>query len=205
MDVFNGRPGDRRNFVHKRIIGAIKGFATGGPLGAIAGAVSGGGGGGGRSLVPSCGEGFYRDTNGNCQPLLGTPREGFIAEVQRFLPSGFTGRQEVGAAVMGQYGAALEPGIRPTNTRVCPPKTVLGSDGLCYNRRDIRNKERMWPKGRAPLLTGGEMRCISIASRAANKLQRKQKQLIELGMLKGPPVRRQKKLAAGHHAHVAHD
>ena len=82
----------------------------------------------------------------------------------------------------------------------------MGTDGLCYNKRDISNKERFWPRGRRPLLTGGEMRCISIASSAAKKLQRKQKQLRELGLLKAPPTRRPKKqLAAGHHAHVSHD
>ena len=113
----------------------------------------------------------------------------------------------LGEAVMGRYGAALQPGVKQTHTRFCPRGAVLALDGLCYNRKDVTNKERWWPKGRRPLLTGGEMRAISIASSAAKKLQRKQKQLRELGLLKAPPARRpkQKQLAAGHHAHVAHD
>jgi len=60
--------------------------------------------------------------------------------------------------------------------------------------------------GTRPLLTGGEMRCIRIASRAAGRLKTKTKQLQKMGMLEKPrraSVRRA--LAPGHHAHVAHD
>jgi len=204
MEQFMGRPGDRRNFVHKKIFkvatGIAGGFFSGGPLGAIRGGITAITG--GRRDAPPCPSGFHMTTTG-CVPLVTTGLPVAFPVAGR--PTSF---QDAGPgdAVMGQFGAALEPGIRSTATRVCPRGTVLGTDGLCYNRRDIKNSERWWPKGRAPLLTGGEMRCISIASRAANKLQRKQKQLIELGMLK-PPARRstQKRLAPGHHAHVQHD
>lgn len=104
-----------------------------------------------------------------------------------------------GNAVMGQYGAGLEPEAFPVITRRCIPGMVLGRDLICYNRRDIRNDERRWPRGRRPLLTGGDMRCISVASRAAKKLETKTKQLRKMGMLKALPKRARapKRLAAG--------
>jgi len=123
--------------------------------------------------------------------------------------STFGGRSGVardfGTAEMGQFGAGLNPAVFLTETRRCPRGAVLGSDGLCYNRRDIANTNRMWPRGRRPLLTGGEMRCISIASSASKKLQRKQKQLQDMGMLPKPSKRGRRALPAGHHAHVAHN
>jgi len=110
---------------------------------------------------------------------------------------------DFGDAVMGQFGAGLEPDTRETSTRLCPRGSVLATDGLCYDH--LPNHHRMWPRGRRPLLTGGEMRCISIASRAANKLQRKEKQLRGMGMLPPLPKLRRLKKLPGHHAHVAHD
>lgn len=207
MNSLLGKPGDRRNFVHKRIFGAIKGFVSGGPLGAVGGFVGGGGvPATAELLVPAgCPPGFWRHPNGECLPLKGRELPGPVAGLQRFIPGGATGMTEFGDAVLGQYGAALEPGIRSMDTRVCPRGTVLGLDGLCYNRRDLRNSERMWPRGRRPLLTGGDMRCISIAAAAAKKLQKKQKQLQAMGMLKKPSPRRARALAPGHHQHVEHD
>lgn len=111
-----------------------------------------------------------------------------------------------GNAVMGQFGAALEPEQFQTLTRRCPRGAVLGLDGLCYNRRDLRNTERMWPRGTAPLLTGGDMRCIRIAARAGTKLTRKTKQLRAMGMMPAlPKPRKAKALPPGHHAHVEHN
>jgi len=222
MEMFNGRPGDRRNFVHKRIIGAIGGaiggVIKGGPLGGIGGAI-GGFAGGGRSQVPTttvvpgqtfapqrCPPGFFTDTSGQCVPLTTGKRGGISGAIQRFLPGGETGLLEFGEAVNGQFGVALEPGFRDCKpVAVCPRGAVLGSDGLCYNKSAISNKNRMWPMGRKPLLTGGEMRCISIAAGAAKRLERKQKQLQKMGMLKKPSTSRRRALPSGHHAHVAHD
>ncbi len=132
---------------------------------------------------------------GKCVPtspisLISDPRAALRAP--GFPPGGpvFNGPPDpFGQARVGRFGAGLEPAVRQTSTRTCPRGAVLAVDGLCYNRRDIRNSERWWPRGRRPLLTGGEMRCISVASSAAKKLQRKQKQLQELGLLK-PPARR---------------
>jgi len=222
IDQHNGRPGDVRNFVHKRIIGAIGGaiggVIKGGPLGGIGGAL-GGFFGGGRKPAPvsslpipfvpqrvaSCPPGFWRHPNGDCLPLQGAPKPGTRGALERLIPFGQTGVTEFGEAVMGQFGAALEPGFRESSTAVCPPGTVLGIDRLCYNKGDIKNKERAWPRGRKPLLTGGEMRCISIAAGAAKRLERKQKQLQKMGMLKKPSTSRRRSLPSGHHAHVSHD
>jgi len=106
-------------------------------------------------------------------------------------------------AVTGQFGAGFEASIISREMRLCPPKTVLGVDGVCYNRRDLRNDERAWPRGRRPLLTGGEVRAISTASAAAKKLQRKQKQLQELGLLP-KPQRARRALLPGHRATLTH-
>ena len=218
MDIHNGRPGDVRNFVHKRIFGAVKGavggFISGGPVGAFTGGVSGFTRGGGLRTTPvsfaparGCPAGFIMDPRtGECIELRGRARPGVLPAIQRTLPGGFTGRTEFGEAVLGRFGAALEPGVREMDTLVCPRGTVLGLDDLCYNRRDIKNSERKWPRGTRPLLTGGDMRAIRIASAAANKLQAKQKQLREMGMLPpAPKARKRKALPSGHHAHVAHD
>jgi len=76
----------------------------------------------------------------------------------------------VGNAVMGQYGAALEPGNMQIARAVCVRGMVLGNDNLCYNRSQIRNGDRMWPRGRRPLLTGGDMRAISTAARTTRRI-----------------------------------
>ena len=109
-----------------------------------------------------------------------------------------------GVPVMGRFGAGFEPSVMMTDTRRCGRGAVLGVDGICYNKRDLRNNERFWPRGRRPLLTGGEMRAISTASSAAKKLQRKQKQLESLGLLKRPAPRSRRALPAGHTAQLTH-
>ena len=112
-------------------------------------------------LDPGAGTGFPGD------PLPGT-RE-FLAGPQ-------------GEAVMGRYGAGMVPIELQRRHADCTAGgtvrgMVLGNDGICYNKRDLRNAERMWPKGRQPLLTGGEQRAISIAAVAAGKLGRSRKRL----------------------------
>ena len=99
----------------------------------------------------------------------------------------------VGEAVMGRYGAALEPGFFTLNKRVCLEGMVLGKDKLCYNKGSISNKERLWPAPTRPLLTGGEMSAIRKASAAARKFQRTGKRFQSLGFLKPPPAARARK------------
>ena len=95
-----------------------------------------------------------------------------------------------GEAVMGRYGAAMVPGSKMIDRAVCLPGMVVANDGLCYNKSQIKNADREWPRGRRPLLTGGEMRAISVAHRAASKLEKTQKRLMAMGMLKKPASRR---------------
>lgn len=65
----------------------------------------------------------------------------------------------------------------------CGRGAVLGQDGLCYDKRSISNRQRMWPRARKPLLTGGDLNCIAKASRAANRMKTQTKRLKKLGML----------------------
>lgn len=156
-----------------------------------------------------CRPGFFRNASNICAALPASvphatrPFERELAR-SRGDPSIFNGGIEdadfamlddFGAARVGRFGAGIEPSVVDRRFRKCPTGSVLGkreADGswLCYNRRDLSNKERKWPRGRRPLLTGGEMRAISIAAAAARKLQAKQKQLQELGLLKKPAARR---------------
>ena len=110
---------------------------------------------------------------------------------------------EVGEAVMGRYGAALEPGVMMIERSVCLPGMNLGNDGLCYNKGAITNKQRQWPRGRRPLLTGGDMRAIGIAARAGSKLDRTTKRLRALGMMKALPKGRGRPPAHAHAKPVA--
>lgn len=224
-----GKPGDVRGFVH-RTIGRIAGRLGGILPGPVGGVLRVGGrllGGSALTLTAEqvrqrggrhgrgCGPPAFRLANDDCVmptaanlaqearetgvPFIGQDPQDWAS------PSSGFGRP-VGEAVMGRYGAAMQPFARSTTTSFCLPGMVLGDDNLCYNRGEVPNKRRKWPRGRRPLLTGGDMRCISIANAAARKLQRKEKQLQSMGMLKKPAPRpRQKLLAAGHHAHIEHN
>jgi len=85
-------PNDRRGFIHKRTLGALSGFITGGPSGAVSGFIN-------RGqptprvqplLVPtlqpaSCGPGFEMTADGRCRRL------GVVGTGQRLLPGGASG------------------------------------------------------------------------------------------------------------------
>jgi len=95
----------------------------------------------------------------------------------------------VGNAVMGRYGAGLAPGVMSIDRAVCLKGMRLGNDGLCYNKSQINNKQRMWPRGQRPLLTGGDMRAITIAARAGRRMEKTKIRLQGLGMMKTPKPR----------------
>lgn len=157
------------------------------------------------NLVPGrCPTGFILSPSGQCTALTSSPtpgkqscppgtvydpQGGFCAS-----PKSPVGEKHLsdqyGEAVLGRYGAALVPGNRVTNVATCPRGTVLGKDGLCYNKRDLRKSERAWPPGRKPLLTGGDLNAISRAGQAARKLEHSRKTLRSLGLIKAPPKRR---------------
>jgi len=132
---------------------------------------------------------MVRDSAGRCR----TPTSGE-----------FGGEQfGVGEAVMGRYGAALEPGSMIIDRAVCLKGMTLGNDGLCYNKGAITNAQRQWPRGRRPLLTGGDMRAIGIAARAGSKLDRTTKRLRALGMMKALPKGRGAPRAHAHAKQIA--
>jgi len=191
-------------FVHQRVIGSLRGLATGGIIGGVAGFVAPGGPGsttttaiaGATPRIPGsrltgCPAGFERTATGQCA------RTG----VRGFLERGFTGGEtgfapgdEFGAAVMGAFGAALEPAQLPATRLRCPRGTVLGRDNLCYNRRDLRKSERKWPPGTKPILTGGQVSTLKKAQRIHDRLKR-------LGLAPGhaKPRKKAKPLLHTHH------
>jgi len=138
----------------------------------------GGGGGGGARTNGPCPRGTSPDPQG--RGFCISPRSPF-------------GAQEFGGEVIaGQYGAGFVAGSRIVDVAQCPRGTVLGKDGICY--ANLANRNRLYPRGRRPLLTGGDMRAISRARRAGNRMANVKTDLIAIGMLKaaGPRKRRKK-------------
>ena len=117
---------------------------------------------------------------GDCKLFLGDQPgpDGVPLQIGAGLP--------VGDAVMGQFGAALVPGSKIVDRAICLRGMVVASDGLCYNKSQIKNSDRMWPRGRRPLLTGGDMSAIAKAARAASRLERTTKRLQKIGLMKKP-------------------
>ncbi len=199
---FGGRPGDERGFIHKKILGTISTISGivpgGGFVSRITGALAGRGQKErGRQLKLGPEREFGRQPLGTSLAARGPDGDGCVFPWRRdqfgkcsiFIGErkGPNGDAPVGDAVMGRYGAALQPGIMTIDRSVCLRGMQLGNDGLCYNRGQISNTQRMWPRGRRPLLTGGDMRAIGVASRAGKKLDRTTKRLRALGMMKALP------------------
>jgi hypothetical protein len=165
-------------------------------IGAGLGYLLGGAGSGGGGSEPPSGNG---STAGNLGPgsggAAGCPagQTGFPPLCFDITPGGATQGGGVvvtqGEAVMGQFGAALQPMVRSQTVARCLRGMVLGVDGLCYNKRDLRKDERKWVPGRKPLLTGGDLNAISRAARAASRVKTTQKRLMKLGLLKRPAPR----------------
>lgn len=105
-----------------------------------------------------------------------------------------------GNVVEGRYGPAEVPTEETRSTSICPDGMVLGDDSLCY--KHIRNDDRLYPRGRAPLLTGGERNAITIAGQAAKKMGAAKKTLEGLGLIKRPARRRA--APSGHVEHLHH-
>jgi len=230
-------------FVHKRLIGGVKGFLTGGPVGAVAGVIapqarqlpvrrppprtttarpsvtSAAEKEAGRAVKFGNGVGmptarafggdngcvfpFRRDPiTGRCRIFVGErpgPNGGPVPE--RGLPAIASGAD----AVMGRFGAGYFPGSRVIDRAVCLPGDVVATDGLCYPRTKLRNADRAWPRGRRPLLTGGEMRAISTAARAGKRLEGATKRLQKIGLMKKPATPRPKLLKSGPEVHHHHE
>lgn len=106
----------------------------------------------------------YEYRNGQCEKV------GIIGDIQRFLPGGATGT--LPAVQGGIMPGAVAPDILQTTRSKCPKGMVLGYDGWCYHKAALSNKQRMYPRGRRPLLTGGEMKTLSRARALEGKVKR---------------------------------
>jgi len=151
------------------------------------------GGGGGGGAVPNLGFCLWPwqpdPVTGECKLFVGDR------------PGG-EGVTPVGDAVMGRYGAGLSPGFMELRRATCLRGMQLGNDGVCYNKSQISNKQRMWPAGRKPLLTGGDMSAISTAARVGKRMDLATKRLQKMGMMKKPARRAQSVHTALLEAHV---
>ena len=148
---------------------------------------------GGQRIHPGNGQAQF------CDPgFVWSPRLRTCVAVDSPVGAGFRG----GVPVLGQHGAGMVAGSRIVDVATCNKGMVLGDDGVCYNKRQISNKERMWPAGRKPLLTGGQMNAISIAARAGGRLELATKRLQKMGMMKKPA--RRAGVPAGHRAQLVH-
>ena len=217
-DLDRGRPNDERGFIHKKLLGAVSkvaGFLPipgAGIIGGIAGTLAG------NAASKQRGASLKFPNGVDFQQRLPAGRLGVHPQEQPFrcdppmvrgpkglciAPTSPLGASRLfGEAVMGQYGAALVPGSLIIDRATCPRGTHLGSDGLCYNKSQITNKQRMWPAGRKPLLTGGDMRAISTAARAGRRMELATKRLQKMGMMKKPAARRG--VPQGHVAQLEH-
>ena len=188
------RPNEQRNFVHKRIFGAAKGFLTGGVTGAIGGAIRGGSSRRGGQPVAQihlapvnvqCPPGSSRNAQGRCQ----TNRRGPIGALQRFLPLGATGLVAGDPRFGSASGGAYLPDVEVSQVRHCLPGDVLGRDGFCYAKNAIANKDRQWPRGRRPLGTPGEMAALAKAASFGRRMETTVKRMQKIGVLKKPAKR----------------
>jgi hypothetical protein len=96
--------------------------------------------------------------------------EGIKGWTQRVIPGGESGVYEGSAS--GLLPGAEAPQFVNRVTAMCPTGFVLGRDGACYDRRVIPNKLRKYPRGRRPLLTGGEMKVLTKARSLEGKVKR---------------------------------
>lgn len=144
-------------------------------------------GGGGGSFAPNQGQGLCV-WPARIDPITGQCKT-FVGEQPGGEPGGVGG----GQAVMGQYGAAMVPDAEQGITLRCLPGMVLGKDRLCYNKRDISNKERRWPKGTRPLGTPGEMACLRKAASFGRRMETTVKRMQKVGVLSKPRPRAAKR------------
>ena len=199
-----GRPGDERGFIHKKLLKfalpAIGGLAGGLFKGKTSATLP-------RSQTARPSEFSAAEKNLGRQLKFGGGRDqgdgdGCRIPGQRRDPgsgrcrfflgerAGPDGGFDLGEPVLGQYGAGIAPGSMVVDRAVCGRGMQLGNDGVCYNKSQISNKQRMWPAGRRPLLSGGDMGAISKAAAAGKRLAGATKRLQRMGMMKKPATRR---------------
>lgn len=203
------------SFVHRRILGGVTGFFSGGLTGAARGFVEGGAG--SKAGLPIQ-RSFRRPP---VAKFAGIPipsaipcvlpfrRDPITQECKLFIggqPGPEPGGVGGGQAVLGRFGAALVPDVRDVMALRCLPGMVLGkmeADGghLCYNVKDLTNKERKWPRGRRPLGTPAELGALAKAASFGRRMESTVKRMQKIGVLKKPasrrPAPRHRQLTAG--------
>ena len=172
-------------FVHKRIIGGIKGALTGGAGGAVTGFFSAGEDErtrkSERARMRTEARSISRiDDGGPCPPLTIRGPRGTCIVLLAGAPGGRpmitsadgAGALEFGGAVVGAFGMpAIAPVLEVREHRSCPSGMVLGEDELCYPKEILRRNSRFrkWRPGMRPILTGGERRGITKARQSVNR------------------------------------
>jgi len=134
-------PGEVRYFVHKRIIGAAKGFARGGFSGAAGGFLTAG------SRAPTRGPSLGRTSFGvRGRPKRNPPARrvvnapGFPAAIQRFVPGGRTGLMLEGTAA----GSGCPQGFHPNKSDYFTQTGFVAKHSKC-----VKNRRRNLSNGRA--------------------------------------------------------
>lgn len=72
--------------------------------------------------------------------------------------------------MLGHQG--VQPAVENRPTRQCPTGMVLAKDGLCYDKRLVTKRFRMWPPAKKPPISVSEMNALRAAKRVEKKVKR---------------------------------
>lgn len=138
-----------------------------------------GGGGGGTGLTADA----FCPPPARIDPVTGVC--GFFLGSQAGPDPQFNGGGGGGAVGGRLHTGDHAPQVVAVTTRRCLRGSVLGIDGICHSKREIRNSDRMYPKARRPLGTSGDMSAVRKAGVFANRLKRTEKTLNKVGRALG--------------------
>lgn len=165
-------PGE--SFIHKRIGGALRGLATGGPIGAAAGFLGGG------SPKPAPVSKFAAGAGG-CPGITNiyVPGVGCV-DVANLPPGGAPTITPKGTEVVvrpqvqaGMFGAlSTLPEEVPSYRLQCPKGLVLGKDERCYAKGTIPPKLRKWRPATKPPVTAGDARAVRRAAATKTRVKK---------------------------------
>lgn len=167
------------SFVHRRIIGGIGGFISGGPSAALSGFLgpSNGGSNGARAVAAARNGGADVGPSSPgapfCfPPLRLDPLSGkcklFVGSVEGPDPGRDAGRM----VTNGHPGRPVEyPGAISVQRLRCRKGFVLNTDNLCEWGLARNSRARKWRPGRKPLFTGGDLNAIKKAESLSEKAE----------------------------------
>lgn len=152
--------------VGKVLKGAVGGFVTGGPMGALGGAI---GAVAPRPRLVKPGQGV--ELRG---PQITTPYGGVTMPTLRLgAPPGERVAPSVdgrGLPMVGEIGGV--PAVDVREHRVCPRGQVLAVDGRCYPRSMVPRSLREWPKAPRVPITRTDVVAIRRAESARGRVKR---------------------------------